>query len=343
MNDEDILKLFDKKKRDEESRQKKYGKINPIIHISSKGIRFVAVDNKLYYSSKWATFPDFLLEYIWSIFGEDWFNIEKSKTQSEQHPVMQWRYSISEFQKYQKKNTDGLYYAVPSGPFKAFITLAYDLYLLEHHSKLQNVFIDRIKDINQFQGARYELFVVTTLIRTGFEIYFEDESDRGKKHVELIAEHKISKDRVAIEAKSKHRHGVLGLSGIKKDIKDIRVRVGRLINSAISKYPGIPYLIFIDLNLPPDKMDIFDDPTLKELINTIKTIEVSPDEKDYFNAIFYTNFPYHYGDDLKKYPEDHLSAAISQKPLYPLKNNLIIRDLQITIKNYGQIPNQFPE
>ncbi|MCK4445751.1 MAG: hypothetical protein KAW56_01575 [Candidatus Marinimicrobia bacterium] len=343
INDE-IIEHFKKIKQDEKKRQKLYGKVKPIIQTTAKGYKFVAVGNELFYSKKWKTFPDFLMDYLLFVFGKDWFDDELIKNNVSRHPVMQWRYSISEFQKYRNKSKNGLYNAVPSGPFKAFITLAYDLYLLKHHSKLQENLIKRLKNVDQFQGARYELFVITTLIRLGFNIHFEDETDIRRKHVELIAEHKTYGDKIAIEAKSKHRPGILGQPGTALNTDEIRVRLGSLVNSAISKKPGIPYFIFIDLNLPPDKMTVFnDDPQIKELFKSIMTVEVSPEGMDYFNMILYTNFPYHYGDKIEKYPEDHLSVAISQKPLYPLKNISIIQDIQIAIKNYGQIPNQFQE
>ena len=82
MNDDEIIKRFKKMQRDEESRQKKYGKVNPIIQNSIKGVRFVAVGNELHYSKNWVTFPDFLLDYIWHLFGKDWFKeeVKKAKT-----------------------------------------------------------------------------------------------------------------------------------------------------------------------------------------------------------------------------------------------------------------------
>lgn len=343
MRDDDIFRIFREMQNKEKERKKKYGDVKPIIQAEVKGKRFVAIGDKILYSDKWNTPIDFLMDYLLFVFGKEWFETEKAKEKSDQHPVMQWRYSISQFQEQQETNKDGLYYSIPSGPFKAFITLAYDLYLLKHHMRLQDSIVQRLKIVDQFQGARYELFSASTMIRAGFDIHHEEKSVKGKKLVEFIAEHKESVEKIAIEAKSRHRPGVLGHAGAKETPDTIRVRVGQLINSAITKKPNLPFFIFIDLNLPPKKMTVFDDPKLRELIKTLNTAPESPEGRDYFNMILYTNFPYHYGDELKAYPEDHLSSAISQKPLYPLRDKRFIQEIQIAVKKYRRIPNQFAE
>ena len=343
MRDDDIFRIFREMQKKEKERKKKYGDVKSIIQAEASGMRFVAIGDAILNSNKWNTFIDFLMSYLFYVFGEEWLKAEKVKKRSEQHPVMQWKYSISQFQNQQEKNKDELYCSIPSGPFQAFITLAYDLYLLKHHMRLQDSIVQRLKIVDQFQGARYELFSASTMIRAGFDIHHEEKFEKGKKIVEFIAVHKESGEKVAIEAKSRHRPGVLGHAGTKETSNTIRVRVGQLINSAITKKPNLPFFIFIDLNLPPKKMTVFDDPKLRELIKTLNTAPKSPEGRDYFNMILYTNFPYHYGDELKVYPDNHLSVAISQKPLYPLRDNRFIQEIQIAVKKYGRIPNEFAE
>lgn len=343
MSDFEIIKTIQDMKAKQKRLKNLYGDVKPIFHVEYLEYHFVAIGDYIHYSNKWKTFVDFLIYYIWHIFGKDWINQEKNKQESERHIILHWWNSTLKFIKTQKKNDEGVFFSKPSGPFKAFVTLAYDLYLLAHHEKLQDQFIERLKNSDQFQGVRYELFVVSTLIRAGFEIEYEDETDRSDKHVEFIAKHKQSKEIIAIEAKSKHRPGVLSYPGEIETVEDIRVRVGRLINSAIAKKPKLPYIIFIDLNLPPEKMDVFDDPKLKELIKTLKQTNKTNDDKDLFNSIFYTNFPYHYGNEFDDFPEDHLGTVISLNPLFPLTTKSIIEDLQIAVKKYGRIPRDFSE
>src|SRR3990167_2233723 len=51
--------------------EKQQGLGRSIISIEFKGYRMVAVGNRMYYSQKWKTFHDFLLEYIRLIRSEE--------------------------------------------------------------------------------------------------------------------------------------------------------------------------------------------------------------------------------------------------------------------------------
>ena len=53
---------------------------------------------------------------------------------------------------------DGIYGAKPTGPLLAYLTFAYDLYIVEHNGKLDPRLMERLKRADQFQGARHELF-----------------------------------------------------------------------------------------------------------------------------------------------------------------------------------------
>jgi hypothetical protein len=130
--------------------------------------------------------------------------------------------------------------------------LAYDLYVLKDNLSLQDDIIRRIKISDQFQGARHELFATATCIRAGYAIEFENEKDGTRKHAEFIATHKQTGQKIAVEAKSKHRPGVLGFLGNKESEQAIKLGVTSLINKAIAKNPEIPLVIFVDTNLPPN-------------------------------------------------------------------------------------------
>ena len=59
--------------------------------------------------------------------------------------------------------------------------VAYSLYLLDHNVELQKRLLRRLQDAGQFQGAYYELMVANTLIRAGFNLTLEDETDLASK------------------------------------------------------------------------------------------------------------------------------------------------------------------
>ena len=91
----------------------------------------------------------------------------------------------------------------------AYLLLAYDLYILRDHRALLKRNVERMQHPDQFQGARYELTVTATMIRAGFDVIMENEGDKSTRHVELTAAHRVTGQRLAVEAKSRHYPGVL--------------------------------------------------------------------------------------------------------------------------------------
>ncbi len=91
---------------------------------------------------------------------------------------------------------------------------------LEMHKKFDEI---------EKRGSFYDMAL--NLIKAGFEIEFEDESDRSSTHCEFIATHKKSKRKYSVEAKSRHRPGFLGHPGELIQAYDkTRLRIGNLIN-----------------------------------------------------------------------------------------------------------------
>jgi hypothetical protein len=81
---------------------------------------------------------------------------------------------------------DGTSGVTPSGPLLAYLTFAYDLYVVEHNATLDARLVERLKMGDQFQGARHELFAEATCLRAGFEIIHEDETDHSSRHAEFV-------------------------------------------------------------------------------------------------------------------------------------------------------------
>lgn len=338
----DIQKWLDDFRKEEEARNRRYGKVKPIISANAIGQRVVAVGGRLY-AGTWRTFPDFLRDHIWYVIGREWFKEELRKPEVEQHPIMRWWMLYHEFAKKQTPNEDGLIDSIPNGITKALYQLAYDLYILSHHQVLHKNILQRLLIPEGFQGARYELFVTSTMIRAGFRINHEDESDRSKKHVEFIAKHKDLGEEIAVEAKSRHRAGVLGAPGKQDNPDSIKLRLGRLINSAIGKGHSHPLVIFVDMNLPAETAErTFEGKNIRALVKILDQVG-KEGEEDSFNLILYTNHPYHYGEGDEPYDPDHLSLAIANSPRYEIQNPLLIEEIIRATKQYGNIPNGFPD
>jgi hypothetical protein len=136
--------------------------------------------------------------------------------------------------------------------------VAYSLYLLEHNAELQQRLLHRLKDPRQFQGAYYELLVANALIRAGFELSLEDETDSDTKHCEFAATSKATGKKYWVEAKMRAVKGMLGRT--KDDGGHNDTPLARIIphlNNALAKPAIDERLIFIDVNveMSPDIND----------------------------------------------------------------------------------------
>lgn len=276
--------------------------------------------------------------------GTDWGNSEIAKPYEERHPILKWYEGLCRFQNKQEKEKNGLIYSIPNGVTAAYFLFAYDLYILRHHAALQRKIIDRLKHKDQFQGARYELFVIATCIRAGFDIEYEDETDKTKKHPEFIAIHKLTGQKISVEAKSRHRQGVIKFNSQQESELLIKVRIGGLLNEAIQKPTCYPYVIFIDINLPPYSGIVFEKPWFKEILKSIKKISgKSVEEPKPYNLILFTNHPHQYGREDEPDPEKDILPVFAQNTKIPAKHPETISGICDAALQYGNIPNEFPD
>jgi hypothetical protein len=238
-------RLFEKHKAQELQRQKQQGWGRPIISIEHKGYRFVAVGNRLHYG-KWKTFPDFLANHIKHTLGGDWGNNEIAKPLLERHPLMQWYDKICHLQVAHAKESGMLFSTPMTGAVSAYNRLAYNLYLIAHNGKdIQTRLIARLKNKDNFQGAFFETQVAAWLIKAGFELEFENESDRASTHCEFTATYKATGEKYSVEAKSREVEGP----------KSSRPKVGRKLYEALEKRANNKRLVFLDLNKPLHTQD----------------------------------------------------------------------------------------
>lgn len=229
---------LERHKARELQRKKQQGLGRPIISIEYMGYRFVSVGDRLTYG-KWKTFPDFLQNYIKATMGSDWGNAEIAKPLTDRHPVLKWYNKICHLQKAHAREAGELFNTTFTGATSAYYRLAYNLYLIAHNVKdIQTRLLGRLKNKDNFQGAYYETQVAAWLIKAGFELEFEDESDTSSSHCEFTATYMPSGEKYSVEAKSREtRQG--GAS---------RMPVGSQLRKALTKKAGHKRLVFIDLN-----------------------------------------------------------------------------------------------
>jgi len=328
-----------------------YGHIRPHISLDFRGRKFVVAGGKLYYSgkNKWNFVSDFLFDYVPAVFGKEWCEAEFAKPEADRHPVLQWRADGIRYMNRQPRRPDGSFHiSVRTGPLAAYLGFAFNLFAIEDNSRFDKLLLERLKNRDQFQGARHEVFVEATCLRAGFSIEHEDEKDGSRRHAEFTARHKTTGQLVSVEAKSKHRPGILGQKGAPNTPGKLSLRFGGLLNDAIAKNPPHPLVVFIDTNLPfnaaarvlgrhpldPNKPS----PIMMALLDRDRKEHGG---RDLYAMLVFTNHPHHYVAAHEPDPSKHVQAVVPNHPI-GVQHPQALKDLFRAVNQYEQIPNEFP-
>jgi len=346
----EILQEFRQANRAQRAWTALYGHIRPCISADFHGRKFVAAGSKLYYSdkNKWNYVSDFLVDYVPNLFGREWFETEKAKPEADRHPVFQWRVDGVRYMQDQPRQPDGSYVVhVPSGPLAAYQAFAFNLFAIEDNGRLDDLLLERLKNTDQFQGARHEVFAEATCLRAGFLIEHEDQQDRARRHAEFTATHKSTGQRISVEAKSKHRAGVLGHPGAAQPYEKLSLRFGGLLNDALAKNPPFPLVVFLDTNLPFHSAErvLGWDPKEPGKPSRVMRTLIDRDRKehggkDLYAMLIFTNHPHHYVGKNEPDPRKHI-LAIMPLTLQGILGQALA-DLYKAANLYGNIPNEFP-
>jgi len=239
----------------ERIRQNQQGFGRPVVSFRAFDRQMVAVGDTIYHSADWKTFPDFLAHYMKTVLGVDWGNAELKKPLTDRHPIMQWYDAVCRYQAETIKEKGKVATCAMIGVVACYLGTAYNLYLLKHNVELQERLVKRLKNPEQFQGAYHELIVANILIRAGFDLTLEDETDGETKHCEFAAVSKRTGKRYWVEAKMRGVKGLLGKT--EKDGGSDDDPLSRLIphlNQALKKPAQDDRLIFIDINGEPGEI-----------------------------------------------------------------------------------------
>lgn len=320
-------------------REGRFGRVRPIIQSDFQGKKTVAVGNTLYFGG-WKTFVDFLFDYIKIKFEKEWWLTEAAKPDGSCSLVMEWARKSSKFQTENSIKKGDLFSIDPNGPMHAYLMLAYDIFVLEDNQKLQGSLIGRMQqpDRTNFWGARYEATVASTFIKAGFDIEYEDESDGSERHPEFIAVHRDTGEKIAVEAKKRNRQTV------PQNESEIKLKITSLIGNAVGKFKEIPFVLFLELDLPPIDGNPLEKPWIKELLESHGRAGVrDTDGKDFLNMIIFTNYPTEHPQDEKTYPGRTYIVSQSQAPKINVKNPIHLRQIVSAAERNGKIPSWFEE
>jgi len=277
-------------------------------------------------------------ELLVKTFGQRWFEKRLKKPAQVPHPVVEWyRSTMALLQR--STNEGGDVELALTGPAKAWFLLAWDIWVLQHHELLAQL-VPKLRNSRQFQGARYELTTYALFVRAGFKIEPENEADGSQKHVEYIATHLKTGERVAVEAKIRHRPGVLGFRGTASS-DDAQPGITDRLRDAFKKRPGLPYVICIDLNLPPTS----DEASAARIIDTAHAeVEAQSKERERngrpFPAtmVIITNYAHHYGDPHQPDPESLQCVIKMGQPAHAFTRSETVDQILEALASYGNLP-----
>jgi hypothetical protein len=233
-------------------RQQQQGLGRPIIAPKLRDHQMVAVGNRVHLSTKWKTFHDFLRDQFFGLLGKEWGLAELAKPEDQRHRILQWFDQANEHARRTGTKIGAVYTAPMSGAARAFLNLAYNVYLIAHHAgqdgdAIVKGYIDRLKSTrsDDFAGALFETYAAAAFLKAGFTLAFEKEKGRSDSHVEFVALYPKTGKRFSVEVKARER------SAIDQDTDDVkRLRVGNKLNKALGKEAAHTRVVMIEINVP---------------------------------------------------------------------------------------------
>jgi hypothetical protein len=223
--------------------------------------------------------------------------------------------------------------------------------LIKHNAVLQDKILDRLRNKEQFQGARFELCVTAAMIVAGFSIDYEDETDSTQPHGEFVASHPSGLV-ASVEAKSRHRDGVLGFTSRHRNARargpteHTKVGVEVALRQALEKklLPR-PYLIFIEVNLPGTEELREDSGWFQELSDAVQALtRECPAGTFPANAIyFYNDAGPHHLDEIPPGPAYWCYKFIIEDSQFPLPDPSVLDQIEVALLQRANVPSYFPE
>jgi hypothetical protein len=305
--------------------------------------RVRAVSNVISYRPSHETDHEFYIGVLAdTLGGEKWREKQLALPEDRRHVALEWlalwdglrRGDVAGIERTRLSPTRSS--AIASGHLLALGTLAYDIYTLRHANALPDSLVHRIRTVSEFQGARYEAAVAAIFARSGYKLNWISENDR--KLPEFIAAHPTTKTEIAVEAKSRHRPGVLGRTGEVPDVEALEIDVARLMRRAVEKETdGRPFVICIDLNLPTTRQRS-EQEWIQELHDNVLA-EFGDDvtgEPVVFSVAFFTNYAWHWEGETQPGYGAQL-GVLPDRPAVPLPPSEI-KLLDEALAQYGTLP-----
>ena len=248
------------------------------------------------------TFDEFLIVHLKYTLGKRWGRSQVKLPRDQQHKIIQWIFDISDEKRRILGNdhdSNAVVAAKPTGTVLELLSVADDVYRLTLVDQLPGRMLKRLRKRESFQGARYEIALAASFVRSGFDIRWLEEEG---KHAEFVATLPSTNDEIVVEGKSRRRTGILHEAGLSPDFDDVQADVNNLYRAALKKLTDSkPFLISLDVNLPQSINPLTGRekwlPDVGQLLN--RHPEPTREESAKEFCLVFTNFNWHYsGSDL---------------------------------------------
>jgi hypothetical protein len=239
----------------EAQREKQQGLGHPIVSVAMGDTRFVAVGKNLNFSKNWKTFHDFLRHFFLDSLGRDWLRAQAALPPEQQHIVLKWHERGMQNLLQEGKKVGEIHSAPMTGAARAFLNLAYNIYLIAHHNSDPEIvasYIARLKSArpDDVIGALFETYAAAAFLKAGFGIEYEKERGVTKSHVEFVATNPKTGARFSVEVKARERSASAAAEA-DPEIDDVkRLRVGNKLNKALGKEVKHTRVVLIEINIP---------------------------------------------------------------------------------------------
>lgn len=321
----------------------------PYIDTIYEGKRVRAVGSQIVFRPPAETRQEFfvhvLAQTLSQTFGDDWKPKQDALSVEERHPMALWVDAWDEMRRDGgakaldvRDEGEGRYSSTATGDALALVTLGYDVYTLRHAMALApaDSLVKRLGNRDEFQGARYEITVAAIFVRAGYRI--EWVADVSRRLPEFIARRAGSDVEIAVEAKSRPRPGLLGKGGERPDPDSLRADLARLLRDALEKETdGRPFVVFLDMNLPPGQDRSFAEwvPKLHDEVLAWRG-DSSAENPDPYSAVVLTNFSWHWHGE----EPSHGGERFLVLPFYPVVAlpGTETRRIWPVVEQYGDLP-----
>jgi hypothetical protein len=308
---------------------------------------YLRVGNQIYYSGvKRRTFHEILIDHLNTMLGKEWI------THQEGLPEHEWNFIYKCFKETDKyfhsgginmhQENEELRSGAPNGYVQSLLTLAFDVYLLKSAGSLEDKVFNRLKKNDQYQGARYEITVAASFIKVGWSIEWVKDM-KGVSIPEFMATSPDEKYKVAVEAKSKHRDGVLHKGGVFDAKSAEKGSMLYLFKEALGKATfDLPYIIFLDLNSPQTIAKKDHKHWMNDLVALFNAVDPTDPAKriDKQNLVISTNFAPHY-DGRNIATGGQYVVAYSLNMEHPIPKSYL-DGIVFAVSNVQSVPTQFP-